>query len=265
MDRSGVGLEAATKAAGVVGGKVARPSSRKDFSDLLVANGVEAVATDIRSAAAAPDIEEDYQPSDNRTPPPTDPEFIVTALAAIPNPDLGRDDDKWNLVVTATWRASPNDAGLAAVVTWDKKSKKYNADAAREKWAELFRSPPGKAAHTLFDLADQVSPIWREVTPQQREEIERFASLPPLSYDRQRQGLAKKLGIRTATLDSYARLINPNARGVNADAGQGATLDIPEVTPYYLAVDGAELVADLTTQIRKYIVLSDEQALATAL
>ena len=184
----------------------------------------------------------------------------------LPNPDLGRDDDKWKLVLTATWRASPNDEGLAAFDTWDKRSKKYNADATREKWAELSRSPPaGGKVRTLFDLADQASPIWREVTPQQREEDPTFRELAstPLRSETPRAG--QEAGYQDCDAGCYTRLINPNARGVAADAGQGSLLNIPETTPYYLPVDGAKLVSDLISLIRRYIILSDEQALAVAL
>jgi phage/plasmid primase-like uncharacterized protein len=65
-DKSGVGIEAANKAAQAVDGKVATPGlADKDFSDLLVRKGVEAVESIIKNAAAPPEQDADSDDNDD--------------------------------------------------------------------------------------------------------------------------------------------------------------------------------------------------------
>jgi hypothetical protein len=89
------------------------------------------------------------------------PERITAALAVIPN---DADWDGWNAVGMAVWRATGGSAeGFAAFDAWSKKSPKYNARTTAEKWATLFKSPPTHiGAGTIFYLADDASPDWRE-------------------------------------------------------------------------------------------------------
>src|ERR1019366_7932911 len=55
-----------------------------------------------------------------------------------------------------------SEAGFAAFDKWSQKSAKYNAAVTREKWEQLFRSPPNEiGAGTIFHMADQASPGWR--------------------------------------------------------------------------------------------------------
>src|SRR5262249_22482809 len=94
--------------------------------------------------------------------PHADPDLIAAALAVIPNDDLHWND--WNYVGMATWRATKGaPEGKAAFHAWSKKSLKYNAQITDERWAAYFRSPPTQlGAGTIFWLADQAAPGWRQ-------------------------------------------------------------------------------------------------------
>jgi hypothetical protein len=93
--------------------------------------------------------------------PEADPKLIAAALAVIPN---NVNWDGWNNIAMATWRATGGSAeGFAAFDAWSKKSPKYNAHTTAEKWAVLFKSPPTQiGAGTVFYLADQAAPGWRQ-------------------------------------------------------------------------------------------------------
>jgi Protein of unknown function (DUF3987)/Primase C terminal 2 (PriCT-2) len=108
-----------------------------------------------------------------------EPERIAAALTVIPNSKRlmvlrglkidGSEDDNldwhyWNAVGMATWNAtSGSPEGKAAFHAWSKKSPKYNAQITDERWAAYFTSPPERiGAGTIFYLADQASPPWRE-------------------------------------------------------------------------------------------------------
>jgi putative DNA primase/helicase len=82
----------------------------------------------------------------------------------IPNDDLGWDD--WNNVAMAIWRATAGSAaGFEAFDQWSRKSKKYSAAETLQKWEQLFRSPPTEiGAGTIFHLADEAAPGWRDTT-----------------------------------------------------------------------------------------------------
>jgi hypothetical protein len=111
--------------------------------------------------------------------PHADPELIAAALAVIPNSKRllvlrgekinGSEDDPlhwkyWNDIGMAIWRGtSGSPEGFAAFDTWSKKSPKYNAKTTAERWAAYAKYPPTKTgARTIFYLAGQASPGWRE-------------------------------------------------------------------------------------------------------
>jgi AAA domain/Primase C terminal 2 (PriCT-2)/Bifunctional DNA primase/polymerase, N-terminal len=88
--------------------------------------------------------------------------LIAAALAVIPN---NANWDGWNNIGMAVWRATAgSEAGRAAWDAWSKKNPaKYDARNTAEKWAAYFKSPPTRiGAGTIFYLADQASPGWRQ-------------------------------------------------------------------------------------------------------
>jgi hypothetical protein len=93
-------------------------------------------------------------------------------------------------------------------------------------------------------------------------EIARLAKLPPLAYEREREGAAKALGVRTSVLDKLVKA----ERGSESDnAGQGQALILPSPEPWSYPVAGVALLNELTAGISKYVVMETGAAEAVAL
>lgn len=101
---------------------------------------------------------------------------IEAALEAIPNED--RSWDAWNRVGMAVWRAcegSPE--GEEAFDYWSQKSRKYDPEAAAERWRAYAGSPPDSIGYgSLVYEAKQADPAWSppsqrrpEVVPQEMQ------------------------------------------------------------------------------------------------
>ena len=90
--------------------------------------------------------------------------------------------------------------------------------------------------------------------------IEEIAKLSPIDYDRQREALAEKLGIRLSTLDEEVRA----ARRVGAP-GQGTSVTVEGVVPWPDPVDGEKLLDEMATSIMSHIAMNALEADAIAL
>jgi putative DNA primase/helicase len=165
----------------------------------------------------------------------------------------------------AVWDATKgSDDGLTLFDEWSQKSEKYNAAYTQKRWQEITGSPPSKITErTIFWMADQVSTIWRDVTIEQRVAIEDLAALSRIQYDTRRQETAKNLCIRVNTLDDYVQMVRP-PQEVEAK-GQGTTMNFAATDPWPEAVAGEALVNDMVTAIKRHVILTDEQAIATSL
>jgi len=100
--------------------------------------------------------------------------------------------------------------------------------------------------------------------PSDNDEIERLLKLSRFDYARQRKAAAKKLGIGVNALDAEIKA----ARSQNTEGtvtGQGRPVEFPQVEPWPQSVDGTILLTELSSTLREYVVLSDEQAGAVAL
>jgi putative DNA primase/helicase len=91
-------------------------------------------------------------------------------------------------------------------------------------------------------------------------ELLRLAQLDAITYDREREAAAKRLGIRTSTLDPQVAALRPKpetarARGVSLAA----------VEPWPDPVNGAALLTRLTAVIRRHIILPQAGADCVAL
>jgi Protein of unknown function (DUF3631) len=87
-------------------------------------------------------------------------------------------------------------------------------------------------------------------------EIERLAKLTPLEYEQQRKGAAEKLVIRTGILDRLVR--DERGRlGLDDDSKQGHAIAFPEPEPWHEPVNGAELLDEIATTVRSYVVMPD--------
>jgi putative DNA primase/helicase len=94
--------------------------------------------------------------------------------------------------------------------------------------------------------------------------VERLAKLKPAEYDRARKAEADRLGVRVGTLDHDVAAARP-APAADEESGKGKALDLSEPEPWGGPVDGAELVAGLVAQIRRFVILSDHAAVGAAL
>jgi putative DNA primase/helicase len=83
-------------------------------------------------------------------------------------------------------------------------------------------------------------------------EIKRLADLPTLAYERERKAAAKKIGIRGEILDKLVK----HERAADEDTkGRGRTFSMPVIEPWPDPVDGAELLDNISTAIRRYVVM----------
>ena len=90
-------------------------------------------------------------------------------------------------------------------------------------------------------------------------EINRLAQLNAFDYDRERAKVAKQLGIREKTLDLEVEKRREELK-VQAELSF-----IRDIEPYPNAVDGGELLDEITATIRKYMVMRDGEAAVVAL
>lgn len=110
----------------------------------------------------------------------------------------------------------------------------------------ILKEPEKEAPHLSVDNA----------------ELDRLAKLSPLDYDRDRRNAAKKLGIRTETLDQEIERRRPHAE----DEGMsGSPLTLPDIEPWPESVDGQALLAELVSVIRRHVRLPTHAADAVAL
>jgi len=94
-------------------------------------------------------------------------------------------------------------------------------------------------------------------------EIKRLAGLAPIQYEKQRRKAAKNLGDwRVGILD---RLVKAERGYGEDDERQGHALELFEPEPWPHAVNGRALVLDLTSAVRRYVVMPEEDALIVAL
>jgi putative DNA primase/helicase len=102
-----------------------------------------------------------------------------------------------------------------------------------------------------------------------KNEVCRLVTLSRIQYELEREDVAEKLGIRVSTLDRLVKSERGGADGARGDAeaaaGPGRLLEFPEVVPWSEPVDGAQLLDDISVEIRRYVVLSTAAAHAVAL
>jgi hypothetical protein len=179
------------------------------------------------------------------------------------------------------------------VIGWpdnDEPGRRYAADVARrataagavsvavvavprhwpESWDLADPPPDGVTPATLARLLAEAAP-WEAPEPGQQQQnnpvdddaqIARLKALKPLAYEREREVAAKRLGIRVGILD---RLVKAKEGKGGAAPGQGRPLDLPEPEPWLDPVDGAELIDEIASAIRRYVVLRPHEADAVAL
>jgi Protein of unknown function (DUF3631) len=86
-------------------------------------------------------------------------------------------------------------------------------------------------------------------------EIKRLAALPRVQYEQERKEAAEKLKVRASILD---KLVEDEKHSHDTDDGKpGRKVEFPAPEPWPEEVDGAELLDELATAIRRYIVMPD--------
>ena len=115
--------------------------------------------------------------------------------------------------------------------------------------------PPSDTAFTVPAENPTAEPV------DEKAEIARLAALSLLDYDREREAVAHKLGVRTTTLDKAVK----SARGGGGATGQGQTIEFEEIEPWPHTVDGAELLDKIATVLRSCVVLEPWQCDIVAL
>ena len=91
-------------------------------------------------------------------------------------------------------------------------------------------------------------------------DLQRLAALPPLAYDRVRNEEAKRLGVRTSTLDQV--VAKRREQPVETD---GLPELFARVEPWPSEVDGAALLDDLADSARRFVTLPEHADVVLAL
>lgn len=92
--------------------------------------------------------------------------------------------------------------------------------------------------------------------------VELCTALSPFEYDQHRDAIAKKLGVRISTLDGE---VHSNRRTDFSAESPGTAIDWPDIIPWPQAVNGVELLDELSTTIKRYLVLPSGAAETLAL
>jgi hypothetical protein len=98
-----------------------------------------------------------------------------------------------------------------------------------------------------------------DLTKDSEGEIARLAGLSRLKYEEQRKIAAESLGISVTGLDAAVR------EERRSTSGQGKPLELFEPKPWDMVVTGPELLAELISALRRHVVMSEGETVATAL
>lgn len=90
----------------------------------------------------------------------------------------------------------------------------------------------------------------------------KLSTLSPVEYDQVRKKEADSLGIRVTTLDDEIAKLRPDTE---SEQSAGRALTFPPIEPWPEPVDGSALLGLLKCQIKAYVALPDDMALAVAL
>jgi hypothetical protein len=146
-----------------------------------------------------------------------------------------------------------------------------------ESWDLADRTPDGAGHDVLVAMLKSAKPrdlpkSSGRAKPQKKpasedeiaSEVSRLVTLSRVKYELEREGVAEKLGIRLTALDRLVKAKRGELEFARGDdekaAGSGRPLEFPEIDPWPNPVDGAELLADLSTTIRNYVILTQAQA-----
>jgi hypothetical protein len=155
--------------------------------------------------------------------------------------------------------------------------------AGRNAGREVARDRPTEDAAAqictgpTFGAAEEPSPVEAELSPADNDrldaqalqhderagiqaDVKRLAALSPLEYDRRRQEVAERLGVRVSTLDAEVKRLRADG---DAEGGAAVALFMPEPWPW--PVNGAELLSALAEAVKCHLVVPAGAAEAVAL
>ncbi|MGI8570392.1 MAG: hypothetical protein ACR2KT_15745, partial [Methylocella sp.] len=151
---------------------------------------------------------------------------------------------------------APDGGHREAVAGWD-------AADALDEWqdlAALRKAAVGFAKS--FEATPHDSTEAGSETRDTDREIARLAKLRVVEYEKQRKEAVAKLGIRAPILDKLVAAARPAEESA---PGSGRPLKLDSPDPWPEPVNGAALVSELTSAIRRYVILTENDALAAAL
>lgn len=139
----------------------------------------------------------------------------------------------------------------------------YGAEAVRLAIAAPINAEAKAALEAMFG----------PLTESDEATILRLSRLSLVEYDRLRTAEAKKLGVKASTLDAEVRKRRQAAAGVAAKDTKTTkkapdpvvNVELPTPEPWPAEVDGALLLNEIISVIKRHIRLGDSEALATAL
>ena len=138
----------------------------------------------------------------------------------------------------------------------------------RDILAEMLKTAKPQA--TLSTPSGRANPRRKPASEETiKNEVCRLVTISRIKYELEREGVAEKLGIRLSTLDRLVKIERGDADVARGDdeaaAGPGRSLEFPEIVAWSEPVDGAQLLDDISVEIRRYVVLSTAAAYAVAL
>jgi len=125
----------------------------------------------------------------------------------------------------------------------------------------------GGEGRTVAEQPDTAMPELPKVAEGQTEPhrieatLRRLAALPQFDYAKQKKAAAKELGVTIGDLDDEIK----RRRGRADVYLQGSPLEFREPEPWAEEVDGPDLLSEIATTIRRFVVLSAYEARAVAL
>ncbi|SOZ49049.1 hypothetical protein CBM2615_A120001 [Cupriavidus taiwanensis] len=176
--------------------------------------------------------------------------------------------DTWRNVVFAL-KSLDWDCGYALARDWSASAPARFDESTLQKLWNSARQDGGIGIGSLFHAARaagwsdhataaSATPAPDAPTDDDERQFAELAALAPAQYDRVRTARAEAMGIRVATLDEQVERYRKEA-----DDGQPDLF--PSVEPWPVAVDGAALLTEIASTVRRFIACDAETANATAL
>lgn len=140
-------------------------------------------------------------------------ELVAAALAVIPN-GASVSWGEWNRVGMATFRSTGGSGeGFRAFDAWSAKWPHYNAHHTRRRWETYRRSPPDRiGAGTIFHLADEAEPGWRDNANSSRPKQNQADLLIELARDAELFHTSDGIAFADVKVDDHCETWRVNCR-----------------------------------------------------